>query len=252
MYMPGSPSTSFIPKRNPSQNDKRVSKKTLYLGSFFIRIIFVAALLATVAVFLYERTVKSALEDEIIALNTSIATFNEEDMKRVLELDLRLNQMSNRLANTASIVSLLTALEATTIASAQIENFAVERTNDSVFKVNAQIKTSSFDSVLFQRKLYEESKVFTISEITDVRLENQPPDNGLFAEDLVASEEGVRVSFNAVLAVDTDQIPHTTSPISLPSAAVVPVTPATPVTTATTSVSSTEETEPEVANQTDI
>ncbi len=222
MYMPGSPNTSFIPKRNPAHSDKRSSKKTLYLGSFFVKVIFVAALLATVAVFLYERNIKSALDAEIIALNDSIATFNEADMQRVLEMDLRLSQMNYRLEHTASIASLLTAIGEATIESAQIEAFELERVTDATFEVDVAIKTGSFDSVIFQRKLFTNNDKLSISELKDVQLQNVPPNNSLFAGEVNSGEEEVRVSFRAMLSVEADKIPHSTSPVLLPSPAIIP------------------------------
>jgi len=217
--MPGSPNTSFIPKRNPVHNERRNSKQTFYIGSFIVQVVFVATLLATAVVFFYEQTVKSALDKEILSLNDSVATFKDADMQKVIKMDLSLNQVKYRLDHAVSIVSILKAIEDATIDNAYINSFKLDRKTDKAFLVDATIETDSFDSILFQRKILSDSPNLVISKLDDINLENTPPDNGLFTSEL--KSDRIKVAFKVALDLEASNFPHNNTP-TLPSAEVLP------------------------------
>jgi len=234
--MPGSSNTSFIPKRNPATGDKRNSRRQVYVGTFVVRILFIASLLATLGVFVYEYRLNKALDAEIVALNTAIVTFNEAEMQRVQEADLRLSQANTRLAYSASIVTLLEAVEASVTDSVQITELDIARVSDEAFEVQAKIKTTSFDSVMFQRTILDSGRTLAFAEIKDLVLQNVPPDTAAFAEQLETQDTGeFAIGFQVLLAVDQANIPHTIAPIESP---VVPVSEVVSTTTEDTTVES--------------
>ncbi len=215
--MPGSSNTSFIPKRNPTHSNRPSNKQQVFLGSFIIKILFFASLIAAVGVFAYETKLNSNLEDEIVKLNNAISSFNEADMDRVLKMDLRINQAKQRLEHSVSITSLLLAIEKATSETVQITNFTLSRKDDKSFEIEASMETGSFDSVLFQREVLENGEILSISEVQDLTLQNVPPNNGLFIRNTEAGEEQekVVVSFIALLNVDAEKIPHQATPIEI-------------------------------------
>lgn len=237
--MPGSSNTSFIPKRNPAQKERQGAKRQVFVGTFIIRILFFATLLAAAGVFIYEMQLKKALEAEIVALDGAITTFNEAEMQRVLDTNDRLEQAKIRFSNTASMSALLTALERSTVGSVQVSQLALERTEDNSYEVEADMKTETFDSVLFQRSLLEDSDTFVVSEITDLVVKTIPPEGALYEVEVVEGEDQDEgVSFKAVLSVATQVVPHTIPAIRTTAPVVVPVAPVT----ASTSDSQTVET----------
>lgn len=212
--MPGSSNTSFIPKRNSTHNNRQNVKQQVFLGSFIIRIIFFASLIAAAGVFAYETKLNNNLQDEIANLDNAIKSFSEADMERVVKMDSRLSQANYRLKYSASIVSLLTAIEKSTTGSNQITELTLTRSDDKLFEIEAAMKTGTFDSVLFQREVLENSETLVISEIEDLTLNNVPPEGELYAvENLEAKDDKVSVSFKALMSVDTEKIPHTAVPI---------------------------------------
>lgn len=212
--MPGSSNTSFIPKRNPGAGEKRNSRRQVYIGTFVVQILFIASLLATAGVFVYDYRLNKALDAEIVALNTAIGTFNEAEMQRVQATDLRLTQANTRLAYSAAITTLLEAIEVSVADSVQITELVIERVSDDAFEVAAQIKTTSFDSVMFQRTILDDSRTLAFAEIKDLVLENVPPDNGAFTEQLDAQTvEEFSIGFQVLLAVDQSSIPHGIVPV---------------------------------------
>jgi len=208
--MPGSSNTSFIPKRNPAAGDRRSSRRQVYIGTFVVQILFIASLFATVGVFAYEYRLNKALDSEIEALYSAIGTFNEAEMQRVQAADLRLTQANTRFAYSAAITTLLEAIEVSVADSVQITELNINRMSDDAFEVQAQIKTGSFDSVLFQRTVLDNNRTLAFSEIKELVLNNVPPISGAFAQQFdTRSAEEFSIGFQVLLAVDQSSIPHT-------------------------------------------
>lgn len=235
--MPGSSNTSFIPKRNPAQKERQGAKRQVFVGTFVIRVLFFASLLAAIGVFVYEMQLKKNVESEILALDAAIGTFNEAEMQRVLEADARLKQAKSRFQGAASMVALLRALERSTAGSIQISQLALERITSNSYDVEADMKTETFDSVLFQRSLLEESGTFAVSEIKDLVVQTIPPNSGLYDIQVDSESLDSGVSFKAILSVATDDVPHgvvqSTAPVVVPVSVVSTTTEAAAVNTDT-------------------
>lgn len=209
--MPDSTNTSFIPKRNPTNNNVRTGpKRQVFVGTFIIRVLFVATLLASAGVFVYERKLNSDLNKEIVRLDTAISDFKEAEFFSVLEVDTRIIQAKDRLTYSASIVAILDALEKSTISTAEITDLTLQRVDDKSYEIALEMKTNSFDSVIFQKEILEKSDKLVVSEIDDVALQTVPPNNDLFEKRNASLGESPResVSFKAVLIVDTAKISH--------------------------------------------
>lgn len=233
--MPGSSNTSFIPKRNPAQKERQGAKRQVFVGTFIIRILFFAALLAAAGVFIYEMQLQKKLDAEIVTLAGAIGTFNEAEMQRVLDTNARLNQAKMRFSHTVSVSSLLRALERSTVGSVQVIQLGLERLDDSSYEVLADMKTETFDSVLFQRSILEDSDTFVVSQISDLVLTVPPPDNALYSLETSSEEVDDGVSFKAILSVDTQLVPHTVI-TDRPVVAAPPVQPVIPVAATTSAV----------------
>lgn len=210
--MQGSSNTSFIPKRNPNKKEATVGKRQVFVGTFLIRILFFAILIATAGVYIYEKNLQLNLESEIASLDSAISSFNETDLKRVLGVEERLSQANQRLMHSVSIASILTAVERSTIGSNQINQFSLERVNDNTIEIESDMQTGTFDSVLFQRDVFENSDTLVVSEIKDVVLQNVPPKNSLYEGQASGEQEEASVMFKASLTIDVEKVPHQVTP----------------------------------------
>jgi hypothetical protein len=207
--MPGSTNGSFIPKRNGDKNSKSGEKRQVFVGTFIVKILFFAILLAAAGVFVYEKKLSNDLDAEVTNLNNAISIFDEEKLARVIEVDNRINQVKLRLSNTSSMAALLDAIEKSTIGTSQITELDLKREDDSNYTLQSVIKTDSFDSVLFQREILSRNNILSVSDITELALENVPPNNGLYDRSAVVGETSApRVTFKAILSVDTEKIRH--------------------------------------------
>ncbi len=214
--MPGSSNTSFIPKRNPTQKSRQDVKKKVFLGSFIVRILFFAALIAAAIVFVYEMKLKKDLNTEIRGLNEAVASFNEADMERVVKMDLRLKQAYERRQYSASIVTVLGAIEKSITVNNKINELKLDRVDDSTIEIEAEMETGTYDSVLFQRTVLEKGNILHIDGIDELTLHNVPPDNLFFTgtdSKIKDTKTKPGVKFIAKLAVDVADVPHKVVPV---------------------------------------
>ena len=200
--------TSFIPKRNPNAPTRHNSTQRVFVGTLIIQIFFFSVLLASLGAFVYEKKLTKDRDVEIAKLNDSIKSFNEDRMKEVISVDNRINQVKYRLEHTASIYSVLEAMEAATVQVVQIKSLKLKRVDDSVLNMEAEMKADSFDSVLFQRGVLERDEKLSVANISDLKISNP---TSKVDEDKKKSEsgsEGFNITFKAELGINSQSVPH--------------------------------------------
>ncbi|USN87548.1 MAG: hypothetical protein H6779_04010 [Candidatus Nomurabacteria bacterium] len=248
--MPGSSNTSFIPKRNPIKDKRRNAPRPVFIGTLIIRIFFFAILLSAVGVYAYERSLNNEYNAEVKALNDAIASFNDESMQQVLDIDNRLYQAQTRISNTASIATIFSALEAATLKSVRIQSLNLKRVDDKHITIESHMETDSFDSVLFQRHVLENDDKLVISKIEDLGIVNNT--NGESGSS--KKNTPLNVAFIADVEVDTSLVPHQplSSRLNIPTVG----TSSLPADTGTSSIPTTQgadsSEEVEVTNQESI
>ena len=166
--MPPSSSGSFIPKRNPSNKPFQGSHRNFFVMSMISYALFVAAPLASIAVFIYDRHTVTQFNRAVAELDTQISTFNEADFVRVADFDNRLQLANKLIASHVSIVSLLSILESTTAETVQFNNIEITRVDENAVSVEALLRTSELDGALFQRASYNAKDGIAKSEFSEV------------------------------------------------------------------------------------
>lgn len=199
--MPGSSQdTSFIPKNNTNRRKRTTQRGNIFVLTIISYVTFFAALVGAAGVFFYERYVHGQFQTEVVAMNTEVASFREADMQRVLNFDQRLQKAHNRIQSSVSIASLFDALEAATVGSVRFSTFELTREADTSLVVEAEIRTNSFDSSLFQRGVFERNQVIDAVEIEDLTVADESTESGLVLKN---------VSFLAKLSVPLTAVPYT-------------------------------------------
>ena len=204
--------TSFIPKRNPNTPTRRTSTQRVFIGTLLIQIFFFSVLLACLGVFVYEKKLNRDLEAEVAGLNEVIKSFNEDKMKEVISVDNRINQVKARLDNTVSISAIFSALESATVQSVQIGSLKLERDDDSTISLEAEMKTDSFDSIMFQRGVLERDEKLTVTNISELKISNpqaKVSESDKSAKRTEEKDKEFNVKFKAELAINPKYVPHT-------------------------------------------
>ncbi len=204
--MPGSPNTSFIPKHSSSKTERRSTPRQLFFGTILVRVLFVAVLVAAAGVYFYERKLAGDLNEAVTKFNSEASFFESDEAKlqEVLSFDKRLKQAQILLDGGVSVLSLLEAIENSTIETVQFTNldYTRESPEEDSISIAANIRTNSFDSTLFQRKVFYESSVLGRAQIEDVTIVNVP-------EERAGQEELSGIEFSAVIKIDPKDIIYT-------------------------------------------
>ena len=166
--MTPSSSGSFIPKRNPSNRPTPGGRRNFFVMSMISYALFIAAPLASIAVFIYDRHTVTQFNKAVANLETEINTFNEVDFARVADFDDRLLLANTLLASHVSFVSLFSILESATAETVQFSEMTIKRSSDDTLSVDASLKTSALDGALFQRGAYNAKDGIASSVFSEV------------------------------------------------------------------------------------
>jgi len=171
----------------------------VYVLSVVSYIIFFSSLAAAAGVFFYGGYIQSQFEQEVLAMNNEVSSFNEADMQRVIDFDSRLRKAHERVQKSVSVASVFDALEAATVQSVRFESFSLERDSDKSFTIEARIETDTFDSTLFQRGIFDRNEVVEVVEVDDLVIDDVTTESGLVFKS---------VSFTANLAIPLTAVPY--------------------------------------------
>jgi hypothetical protein len=206
MIDPSKSNNSFIPKQGTPKRVRRTMTRQIYLFTLISYVLVFSTLLATGGVFLYNQYTTKKYDQAVGDLNREIASFKQADMEQVKDFDRRLSQISGRVEAGASIVSILSVLEASTVDTVQIETLSLSRELDDKYLLEASILTDSFDSTIFQRGVLnrnEQVANVSFSELnTSISAGNNNRDNNSF------SGYPTQVSFKAEIEVPVSAVPY--------------------------------------------
>ena len=196
--MPNTQNASFIPKQGPVRQVKRTATRQLHVFTVVSYVAFVATLIVSLGVFLYNRHLDNQLNSEVEKLSGAIGGFSDSDMLRVREFNVRLRQAHARINESVSLVSIFDALEAATAQSIVLTDLTIKREEDTDFTITAKVATPSFDSSLFQRGLYERNSIIKDITVSDLTISKPTPDGPTAG-----------VSFVAKIVVPLESVPYT-------------------------------------------
>ncbi|MBP6881527.1 MAG: hypothetical protein KBC35_02795 [Candidatus Pacebacteria bacterium] len=240
--MPDPSNNSFIPKRGPAPRGKHgPASRRVYLFTIVSYIVLFATLLATGGVFFYTSYITQERNLKVSELDKAINSFSEEGMREVLKFDARLQQASDRLNSSVSVLSIFKALEESTIDTVAIQNLEMKRQEDDEYLLTASIITDSFDSTIFQRDTYQGNQTISNVLISDVSADIATD------EDSESTETEPVVTFTATLNVPVGKIlydpaTHSSSDFSETTTIVTPTENETTASTTSAEVIDNEET----------
>ena len=198
--------SSFIPKRGAARAKRKKPARRIFVFTLVAYSLIFASLLASGASYLYLNYTTSLLQEEVSTLNSEINTFSISDLSVVSEFDLTLKRANERFDNTASVATLLDAIDSATAQPVQIESLEMERIDDQYMLLTAEVITQSFDSALFQRGLLnDEARLFTDVVFEDVSIAVSEEDED--SETTATSNED-QVTFNVTARVPIDSLSY--------------------------------------------
>lgn len=226
--MPDSQNASFIPKQNPLKARRRIVSKQIYLLSILSYVLISVSLVASAGVFFYKYQTDKVLANEKKDLSEAVAKFKQDDMDSVILLDERLEAIKTLVSDNLSFRTVLKIIEDSTIDTVRFLGLTIDRDDDNIITLAADIQTDSFDSVLFQRNIYEQASTISSIEVKDVQITLAPESA---ADSTVVT--GPRISLAAVFSVDQGTVPYVPNiagngvppaPVPVVASSAVPVT----------------------------
>jgi hypothetical protein len=218
--MDGSSSnSSFIPKRGTSKHKRRVRSGNVYILTLISYVLLFGALIASGAVFFYASIMNGQLQDEITAMNQAVNEFNQADLLQVQQFNDRLIQVENRLNNAGSVLTILEAIEASTIDTVRISSLDLQRQYDEQYVIETQIETDTFDSAIFQRRISQGNPLVGETEYTDVTLQVSTNEDSATIGQALALTALIAVPVGAVVPPTDSSNPTVTTPPVVPAAA---------------------------------
>lgn len=187
---------------------RRVVARQVYIFNIVSYVLLVGTLIAVATVYLYGRYTQNALATAIVDYNTAIAGFDQTALDEVIEFDERLRHTTELIGGAPAITAALAVVESATIDTVQFIDLTLTYTGQNELKLVATIKTDTFDSVLFQRQMYESSEQIKTVKLEEVAIEFIQPDEE------ENTRGGTTVGFTATFTIDGEALTATsTAPI---------------------------------------
>ncbi len=201
---PQSVNDSFIPKNDSKRRHRRGPRRNIYLFSIFSYIVMFSTLVASLGIFLYSKFLDKKLNEEIVALDTEIRSFNEADLERVVKFDSRLKQVAYRVNNSLTVSPIFTSLEEATLGTVKLVSLGLQRKGDNKLLLTSNFEAGDFDAALFQRGVYKRDGLLGEVNIVNVSRElvdasddkNNPKTNVVFDV----------VKFEAEIGINADKL----------------------------------------------
>lgn len=223
--MPDQVNPSFIPKQNTAQLTRRNPSRQVFFLALFSYSLVVASLLSVGGLFAYQRYTDRLLAAEIQQYNTEIASFNTTEYQKVVALSEQLGQAKSLLNGRVSMATVLEIIASSTIDTVQFTDAKMARLDNGDVSFEGTARTDSFDSVLFQRRIYDEAARIATVALNDVSISfGTEDDNGQ-----------TEVTFAAVFSLNKDELPVTATATTTTPATTTPTVPVVSSSTASTS-----------------
>ncbi len=204
------PTGSFIPKRSVNQA-RRTKRYNFFIFGIISYALFIAAPVASAAVFVYEKYTEKSLNAAIAELDKAVNDFSVSDLQMVVGFDNQLEGANYLLGSHISLVSAMNILEQSTAETVAFEDLSFERSDRSTLAVNATLSAEDFDAAIFQRETYSENDLIASSSMEDLTF--TPPSDETDPDTPQISVAGV-FNFNADNILYTPAFGSVITPVS--------------------------------------
>lgn len=204
--------TSFIPQRPTSGTIKRGGVKKVYILTYISFIVFFGTIVGTAGTYAYQTLEQTKLNQEKKLLAAEKAKFNEADLDTIRVMYYRMQNAKDRLNAHISLLPIFKSLEQSAVQTLVFKGFDFKRINQEIPSITFSGTAKNFDSVMFQRGLFESSPLFADSVMTGFSLTDVSIDAEA-TQKADTSDESKIVSFTVTAPVKASLIGYT-APVS--------------------------------------
>lgn len=193
---------SFIPQSKTPTPTKRRGRRRVYLISYFSYAVFFGVILTAVGLLLWGWQVQAQLANQKELVNQQRAQFSQSDIERVREFDEQLSLAAYVMDTHPALSRLFAELEERTVADVQLTQFSVDAAGDAnnTILVTFTGTTETFDALLFQRDIMEQSPILSQGTIVDVVYSNAITD--------ADAQSGGKLQYDVLLSLPVSAIAY--------------------------------------------
>jgi len=166
--MANTPGGSFIPKRSTGKVTPVRSGKRIYIFSYIAYVFFFGTLLSVVGIFFLSSQAEKQLQKYIARVDEEQQSFNRGQIDAVRKLDTQIKTAEQILNWHVAPSRLFEELEDVIVKSVRLQSFSYTRETGAGAEFSFGGLTETFDVLLFQRDVMENSPVFAAADIVEV------------------------------------------------------------------------------------
>jgi hypothetical protein len=189
--MANAPRSSFIPRQVTGITPQSIRRKRVFsIFGFLSVVLLLASLLASGALFAYERYISGQLDSEKAALAAEYAKFDESDIASVRSFDSRLQVVKTLLDSHLAVSKIFDALEANTKESVQYSAFSYQRRPSGNATLSITGVTDDFSKISLQWAAYLKNTMLANAILTKIALGSVSDDSTVQGGAQAASSDG--------------------------------------------------------------
>ena len=166
--MANTPGGSFIPKRSTGKVTPVRSGKRIYIFSYIAYVFFFGTLLSVVGIFFLNSQAEKQLQSFISKVEEQQQSFNRGQIDTIRKLDSRIKTAEQVLGWHVAPSRLFEELEAVIVKTVRLQSFTYTRTTGGGAVFSFGGLTDTFDVLLFQRDVLENSPMLAAADIVEV------------------------------------------------------------------------------------
>lgn len=196
--------SSFIPKAPTKAKSDGPRSRKIYILTYVSFAVFFGALLASGIAFVWGMQAQGELNVQQNRLDQEFMAFDEAGLAEITELDRRMQAAALLLDENVSAVSILSALELTTVSSVEVISVVLNKELNNTYLLEVKATAPEFNSVRYQRELLSANPVLVGSSVVETTY-------GIILDEEGDQEEAVGesglVSFTLSKVLTADDIP---------------------------------------------
>lgn len=166
--MVNAPGGSFIPKRSTGKVSPVRSGKRIYVFSYVTYVLFFGTLLSVAGIFFLNQQAERQLAAHISMLEEERASFDGTRISEIKALDRQLSLAEDLLNRHAAPSIIFDELEDIVLKTVQFTSFSYNREPGKGARLALTGKTASFDVLIFQREVINESDFLASADLVSV------------------------------------------------------------------------------------
>lgn len=163
--------SSFIPRRTAAVSKRPRNQRSIGLFGYVSYIVFSASVLIGAGVFFYYQYIQVQLSEKQEELNIVKNQFDQTEMNRVQEFESFLSTVNRLYQSSITTEMVFNSIEGSVAEGSVFSSLTIERGPENL-EVLAEVTADSFDTALFQRRVFNDFPLLSSFSLDSAVLAN--------------------------------------------------------------------------------